>query len=237
MDFFNRINTKYPWFFQKYVRFRLNHKIKRDYSPNDFCYDLHQNDITNWKDKFYKYFKDKKIEYNNHGISMGKELLPHGVFSWYVGYFSNNINGYLRQEDEKKEDNKVITDRIQVMLTELNREEFKLEKDIVVVREIQNRHFERKLKVGDKIVDKGFLSASLDLLFRKRDEMNQSVFNNTTLIFLKVYAGTSAMYLEPVSQRNEFEILLPNSLEIEIEDIYWFLSNRIIFAKANPNKK
>jgi hypothetical protein len=165
--------------------------------------------------------------------------LPYAVFEWYSGFTYLNINPYLRGFPVKC-DATYATDRIKVMEEEIN--QFRLKENVIAIRRISNNFLNdyllnnKKLKKGTVLNDKAFLSTSLDLSFRKNPDGDNPSLDNQTLIILKVDKNTNAIYLEHISKREEFELLLPNNLDIIVEKKVRILNNRILLAKVIPKE-
>lgn len=228
------INSNYPKIFEFFVNYLIDRQIKNDYIPNNYKFFKSYEEILQWGDNYYEYFETLEQEYNKSFFS-NRELLPFSVFSWYTGYFFEKINGYLR--GQIRYDNSLfITGRIKIIKRELDN--FKLKENIVVVRRVSNIFLnnyildKKKLKIGAKMKDGAFLSTSIDLSYRKDKEGTYKPLNNETLIFIKVSRLTKAIYLEPISKRQEFELMLSNDIEIVIENFFKILTNKIIFAKT-----
>jgi hypothetical protein len=228
MMILKKFNKKFPQFFDYYLDYRLSTKIKNDYLPNNFIFFKTSEDILDWGVEYKKYFEFLKKKYDSASFFNNRELLPYGVFNWYAGNFSKNINDYLRSDINETEH--FIMKRIDVLNEEFNKNETKIKENIIVVRRISNKHLNKKLKIGTIIKDKGFLSTSIDLSFRKNNDSNYSPLNNETLIFIKVFKQTNAIYLESISKREEFELLLQNGIELQIEEKFKFLNNQILFT-------
>ena len=62
-------------------------------------------------------------------------------------------------------------------------------------------------------------------------KINKSL-ENETLMILKLKKSTCAIYLEPVSKREEYELLLKNGIEFVIERTKNILGNKIIVARC-----
>lgn len=238
MSLYSIVNREFPQIFEFVFSKFLNAQIKNDFTPNKYRFFEDVEAIKNWGSTYADYFDLKKEESfksnpNEHN------LLPYTVFKWYSGYTYLNINQYLRGFYVKC-DASYATDRIKVMEEEIN--QFRLEENIIVIRKISNDFLNdyllknKKIKKGTVLNDKAFLSTSLDLSYRKTLDGDYKPLNNETIIILKVAKNINAIYLEHVSKREEYELLLPNNLDIMIEKKVRILNNRILLAKVIPKE-
>ena len=223
--------------FERFFHFLLKRFIKNDCTPNDYtCFNT-TNEITEWGKKYFLYFEKKENESKK--ISATEDYSPYKVFQWYAGYYFENVNGILRGTNEHRilMIKEYVLKHIQTINEEL--EGFKLEKNLIVFRRIPNSLFndmcQKSKRVGKKIDlrDKGFMSTSLNLNYRINKEGQVSDLRNETFMVIKVPKGVKAIYLEPVSKREEYELLLESNLNITIERAYSLFGNKIVLAKAN----
>lgn len=230
---YNYINSKFPQIFEKFVQFILQQQIAKDFKPNNYTYFLSPNLINNWGSTHSEYLELKQKEYNNPTVEH---------LRYYAGWFYYSINLFLRTGKDKfnqTEGLEYIIRRVNGINDEIHK--FSLDENIVVVRRISNAFLRnyllngKRLKKGITISDKAFLSTSIDLSYRKNLNSDYEPLNNDTLIFIKVPKGCNALYIESVSQREEYELLLPSGLMLIIEKKYKLLNNYIIFSKIQVN--
>lgn len=238
MSLYKVINLKFPQIFESAFSKFLNNQIKNDFAPNKYRFFEDFNAIKDWGDPYAEYF-DLKKEESLRSLPFQRDISPYAVFEWYSGFTYLNINPYLRGFHVKC-DAEYATDRIEVMEEEIHR--FKLKENVVVIRRISNDFLKsyllnnKRLKKGTVLNDKAFLSTSLDLSYRKNVDGDYTPVNDETFIILKVDKGTSAIYLEHISKRKEFELLLPNDLDLVIEKKARILNNRILLVRVVPKQ-
>ena len=192
-------------------------------------------EINHWGKEYVDYFNEKEKEYNEsifYESSHNREIsYPHPVFNWYSGYYYIPINKYLRGFSSDEENK-----RIEIITNEINK--FALKQDIICVRRVSNIFFEnyllknKKPKTGVVFSDSAFVSTSLDLFYRKDNESNHRPLKNETLLVLRLKKGINAMYLEPISKREEYELLLKNEIEFVIEKTKTIFENRVVVARS-----
>lgn len=230
---------KIDFFWQRISEQKTDNFIKRlineDFIPTNHTFFIDPQEINLWGKKFAEYFNQKEKEYNEsifYESSQSRNLYPFAVLNWYCGYYYIPINKYLRgflNDDHDK-------NRIEIITNAIN--QFALEQDMVCVRRVSNAFFEkyllknRKPKTGEIFVDEAFVSTSLDMFYRKNNDSKHKSLKNETLLFLKLKKGTNAIYLEPVSQREEYELLLNREINFQIEKTKNILGNRIIVARS-----
>lgn len=227
---YNYINSKFPQIFEKFVQFILQQQITKDFKPNNYTYFLSPDFINNWGNTHSEYLELKQKEYNNTTIEH---------LQYYAGWFYDSINLFLRTGKDKfnnSDDVEYITKRINSINKELTK--FSLNENIIVVRRVSNAFLRnyllngKRLKKGITISDKAFLSTSIDLSYRKNLNSDHKPLNRETLIFIKVPKGCNCLYIESVSKREEYELLLPINLNLVIEEKYKILNNYVIFSKV-----
>ncbi|MGJ1412743.1 ADP-ribosyltransferase [Sphingobacterium thalpophilum] len=107
-----------------------------------------------------------------------------------------------------------------------------IEDNIVVLRLIHTRFLSKNIKKGMILKDKAFLSTTLNLNHRKNSEGEDLRITNVGLIFIKIPKGAKALYLEGISKKEEFEILLPQNTELLVEAAHKIFSNSVLFTKV-----
>ena len=108
---------------------------------------------------------------------------------------------------------------------------FRLKDNLIVIRRFPKSEFNPKLKKGDLYCEKGFLSTSLNLSSRLDTESNYRPINNEVLMLLKVPKGTNACYIEQISNRQEYELIIQKGKKIKIERNLRIINNRIVIGK------
>lgn len=229
MSLTSTLNDKYPQIFEYFFNRFLTEKAQDDFIPNGYQFFTDSGKIGNWGNEYLEYFLDKEKEYNRTYFD-NRDYLAHSVFAWYSGYFNHNINSFLRFQNDPSEYS-YVTKRIEVIRNEIER--FPLKENIVTLRRVANRYL-TQTKPGNVILDRGFLSTSLNLSYRMNTEGGYSPINNETVLVIKIPKGQTAIYLEPVSKRDEFELLLPDNLKLHIEAKRKILNNYILLAKVIP---
>lgn len=220
---------------EKKVNSYLKQLIEEDFIPNNYTFFTSPDEINRWGSKYVDYFDEKEKEYNESifyvSTHQSEISLPHPVFNWYCGWHYIHINNYLRGFSSDEENK-----RIDIITEEINK--FDLKQDIVCVRRVSNKFFEEyllknhKSKKGVIFSDKAFVSTSLDLFYRKDKNSDHKSLENETLMILKLKKSTCAIYLEPVSKREEYELLIKNGIEFVIERTKNIFGNKIVVARC-----
>ena len=223
------INEHFPGIFEFYFNRFINKQIINDFIPNGYLYFKDVNEIDIWGNDYIDYFNVKADEYYV-CFPNKKEHLPYGVFERYVGYDSTKINNFLRS-NLKSSENESILNQIEVLKHEMKN--LKLRDNIVTIRKLKNIHiYTKDIQTGNIISDKGFLSTSLDLNYRLSYDGEHLPIDDETIMIIKIPSGQSAIYLEPISKRQEFELLLPNNVELFVEKKIKVLNNYILLVKV-----
>lgn len=232
LDSYKIINDKiFEFIFSRF----LEKHIRRDFIPNKYTFFRTSNCIKNWGDSFHIYFEEQKEKCNK--FLGNSNLMSYSVFEFYAGYDSDLINNYLR--GYPKCDSNYVVNKINVIEEEIKK--FELRENLVVVRKLRYDIFKfkllknRKLKTGMVLSDKAFLSTSLDLSYRKNYEGNEEYSNNYVFMLLKIPKGINAVYLESISKKQEFELLLPANLDLIVEKKVRILNNRIVLVSVIDN--
>lgn len=223
---------------EQWYEFIINRLITNDFNSNCFHKVFKTSDEINvWGKKYFEYFDQKKTDFINN-FHKDREYHPITVFKWYCGYYYEKVNGTLRGVDDYqvKQLEQYTNCHIETINNELMN--FSLESNVVVMRRVSNYCFNnfltnsKSIRKGDIISDKAFLSATLNLSLRLDNEGMEKSFENETILIIKVKRGTRAIYLEPISKRNEYELLLPSNLKLQVEKKFRFLTNRIVVLKT-----
>lgn len=226
--------------FELLFNYYLRRRIKKDYIPNNYTCFYTTDEISNWATKYVEYFKTLEKTELEEKYQQACCLRPSDtlyviddVYKWYSGNYFRNINALLRGTYKFKnfED---VNKKVKILENEINK--FQLEENVIVIRRISNKFLEshllnnKKLSEGVVLYDKAFLSTSLYLYYRNGMEGGYSPLKNESIIIIKVPKNTNAVYLEPISERNEFELLLQKELRMIVEKKIKILSNYIIFT-------
>lgn len=151
----------------------------------------------------------------------------------YCGYSDNNINNWLRDNSAFCFD-KSIKDSLDNII---NR--FVINDNIIVVRRIYKASKIKNRKVGDILVDKAFLSTSLNINYRLNYQSEEEKLNNEALCIIKVPKGTKGVYiqnaLEERKRRDEYEILFNRETQLEIEYKKRIFNNYLLVLKMIKN--
>lgn len=234
-NFFKKIDFFWEKISERQVDNFIKRLINEDFTPNNHTFFIDPQEINHWGKKSTEYFNQKEKEYNEsifYESSQSRDLYPFAVFNWYCGYYYLPINKYLRGHLNDNHDK----NRIEIMTNEIN--QFGLEQEMVCVRRVSNTFFEkyllknRKSKTGVIFADEAFTSTSLDVFYRKDNDSKYKPLKNETLLFLKLKRGTNAIYLESVSQREEYELLLNRGINFQIEKTKNILGNRMVVARS-----
>ncbi|NOS92984.1 MAG: hypothetical protein HOP30_13755 [Cyclobacteriaceae bacterium] len=211
----------------------INRLIRLEFKPNNYLFYLDSAAIKEWHYKYHEYHHKVKLEYDSVDNFNNRDYLPYGILALYVGYNSLKINDLLRGKNEPcySSVKDSLINQISVLDQELKK--IKVEQNLVVIRRIPNLAFEQMIDNSREFLcDKGFLSTSLDLSYRKDNESVSAPVNNETLLIIKVPKGQTALYLEPISKREEYELLFPRNLKLIIEKRYLIINNNILITSV-----
>lgn len=209
LDSYKIINDKiFEFIFSRF----LEKHIRRDFIPNKYTFFRTSNCIKNWGDSFHIYFEEQKEKCNK--FLGNSNLMSYSVFEFYAGYDSDLINNYLR--GYPKCDSNYVVNKINVIEEEIKK--FELRENLVVVRKLRYDIFKFKL-----------------LKNRKNYEGNEEYSNNYVFMLLKIPKGINAVYLESISKKQEFELLLPANLDLIVEKKVRILNNRIVLVSVIDN--
>jgi len=217
--FFKRVRNKiFDFYFQMQLRFLL-----KSFSEDGFKYFINHKDIEKWSDGYNKKHSDMLFKINRFEAS-NEMIYERESLEYYAGYKSIEINKFLR--GERVFFPKLCNERV-VSITKCL-ENFYLHENVIVIRRIKNENWSHSIKKGKTIFEPAFLSTSLDLNFRKDIHGNFSPFKDKTILLLKVPIGTNACYIETISKRSEFELLIQRGSRFKIEKTKRFMGNRIV---------
>ncbi len=176
--------------------------------------------MDKWGETDSKYFeKSRKIEsmgyiYNESQEESRRKKELNDI-NLYCGFSDTNINNWLRDSNAHCYD-KTIKDSLDYLINS-----FIIKDDIIVIRRIYKASEVKNSKVGDILVDKAFLSTSLNINYRLNYQSEEEKLNNEALCIIKVPKGTNGVYiqnaLEKGKRRDEYEILFNRETQLEIE--------------------
>lgn len=213
---------------EKFIEYCISHRIKNDYVPNSFRYFKNTTEIEKWGRIYEPYFKLIEDEEEDNQLYHRVKTTAHLAFKYYAGEYSRLINGYLRYPTLYGNAD-LVQDHINIINGEF--EKNILYENIVVVRKIRNYFIPKTIKTGSILTDKAFLSTSIHLNYRKDYDGNIRPLDNETLIFIKVERNTKAIYMEPLSKRDEYELLLKPNVNLLVEKKYKIFNNQILFTR------
>lgn len=151
----------------------------------------------------------------------------------YCGYSDTAINNWLRDNSAFCFD-KSIKDSLDNIINSSI-----IKDDIIVVRRIYQALKVKDKRVGDVLVDKAFLSTSLNINYRLNYQSEEEKFNNEALCIIKVPKGTNGVYiqnaLEKGKRRDEYEILFNRETQLEIEYKKRIFNNYLLVLKMIEN--
>ena len=212
--------------FEYVLKMLIEAKIKKDYKLNNYKYFDSVFEIHEWNEKnaicFENLYK-KKYNYLDNSSKL------YSTIELYSGRYHEFVNDFLRDKTHYKEVPKFINETIN-NLDSIFKDSKTLE-NLIVVRRFDNVFLNDKLKRNDIFIDKGYLSSSLNLLYRLDNEGNYRVIKNEVFLILKVPRGVDAIYIEKISKRSEFELLINRSQKIKILRNIKVFYNRIVFAE------
>lgn len=213
-------------FFEFLFKEILESKIKSDFKPNNYIYFKSTNEINHWGKEFNDYFK-LKTQIGN--LKLTKEdKFEIETFKYYAGNISIQMNEILRSSKNIQK-SEFIEKKIKVLSQGISK--FELKDNVIVIRRFLKAKFNHKLKKGDTYIEKGFLSTSLNLSYRLDNKSEFRPIHNEVLMLLKVPQKTNACYIEQISKRQEYELLIQKGRRIKIEKNIKILSNRVVIGK------
>lgn len=237
-------NCEIKIFKKIYSRFllKLTHK---DFNPNNYIQVEDENQALNYFKEHLDYFRKIEDEYNYKTKYSVKNEHCYTIIKHYKGFNYIDINRFLRGEqlENNSEYNlNKIKIRIDVITKELRK--FRLPFKLIVLRRVSNHFFNKtllkgyKYKNGIKFTDKGFLSTSLSTNINYVDSKTHDYCSGKSLMIIKVPKGISALYIEPVDEKGELELLLERDLIMKTIKRIVFFSRRIYLIKIlGPSKK
>jgi len=224
-------NLKNKYFENAYSKL-LNKLIKKEF--NNYKYFIDTSKIDGWGAEYNSYFNNNKKIINSITATNESDRYEIETYEYYAGYVGEKMNRILRQEQFILFP-EVFEPRIKVLTNSLNK--FKLSDNVIVIRRIPNIKFYQKVKKGEIIQEKGFLSTSLNLFSRLDYQSEYSPIENEVLMILKIPKGTNACYIEQISKRKEYELLIQRNQKIKIIMNRKILNNRIVLGELYFKKK
>lgn len=181
--------------------------------------------IEKYIDKYYLSYYDL-VEHNNYIISNNLS----GIIQYYSMLGSYNLNDYLR--NETKYNSSFYNNFINILSNAIINSPT-IDKEFFIYRYIENNYL-KGLNIGDKIVEKGFLSCSRDMFYKNKFNADNSF--GYVLMKIKIPKNFNFLCIETISEfPKEQEILLPPNLTLKINNIYhnFFHPDVIINAKVS----
>jgi hypothetical protein len=179
--------------------------------------------INDYTEDFSEYITHLKNEYKQ--IYYNRSDHPFEILEWYAGYYSIVINEFLRG-------NKSFADTEKISVIERLINKFRIRNNIIVVRIIRNDflcdlHTDRKINRNTILKDKSFLSTSLFLKYKH----GLKIVKNAIILLIKVPAGTNALYIEKLSNRKEYELILQRETMLKVERIKKCHNNTVLLTR------
>jgi hypothetical protein len=207
-------------------------QIKTDYKLFGYRYFINSFEIKEWGSNHSKYFQ-KMICNRNNLLLSSDESFELDAINFYCGYTGRQINDVLRgmASFSGKED---LNDFIGQLDKTLNN--FKTHENVIAIRRMPCEFLPNGLRKGGRIIEKGFLSTSLNLFYRADYDGDNSLLHNEALVLIEIPKGTNAAYIEEAihieRQREEFELLLQRNLTFIVKKNIKIFSNRIVILKV-----
>ena len=175
------------------------------------------------------------LPHNNVIIDIDKnnsdnEKNPHDAIAAYCGYVHIYINRFLRNKDSNNNFAIDYIDKMNEVLVKSSTVD-----DIIVVRWVSVYDEILKKKEGEKHEENGYLSTSLLFPYiGKYDHEQQRDISNFALLIIKIPKHTRAIYVEHISKRHEYELVIDKVKTLTIERIYKkFLKPYVIVCKID----
>jgi hypothetical protein len=209
--------------------------IKKDFDPNRYRYFKNELGIKDWGITDSKYFQ-KKIHAKNNLMASESDLFELKAFDFYSGNVARQINNVLRRKISIS-GLEYLNEHIYQLENTLYK--FKVRENIVTIRRMSCLFIDNRFDKGKKIVEKCFLSTSLNLSSRVDIDGDKTLLNNEALLIIKIPEGVHAAYIEEAidenRQRKEYELLLQKDLTLHVELNLKIFSNRIILLHVSKN--
>lgn len=215
-------NKIFEWTLKKLIE----REIKKDYRLNNYKYFHSVFEINQWSEKNDICLENLSKRTNN---CLNSSLELHSTIELYSGRYHEFVNDFLRDKTHFDEVPKFINETIYNLDYILKNS--KTSENLIVVRRFDVFFFNDKLKRNEIFIDKGYLSSSLNLLYRLDIEGNYREIKNEVFLILKVPLGVNAIYIERTSRRSEYELLINRNQKIKVLRNIKVFNNRIVFAE------
>lgn len=233
----NQFSTFESNFFEYFFKKKLTQWIKKDFSPNRFNYFSNESEIRRWKNPDSDYFKnllERMCDIQTTYLENNELKL----FDLYCGFYYIPLNNRLREIEDYRPDKAKIENDIIELDKYLSK--FRTNENLIAIRRIPSEIADKSYRAGNSFQEKGFLSTSLNLMYRKNTNGVYKQINNECIMVLKIPKGTCAAYVEESipsnRQREEYELLIQRESKIHILSKYKLFSNRLILAELSNAK-
>jgi hypothetical protein len=204
----------------------LKKQIEEVFIPENYTFFLKKQDIKNWGKQHSDHFEKRLEKQQIFPFYENKDRELDEISYYTRGYSHIKLNNYLRGQPVFTNEN-YMQKKIELIESCLSK--FYINENIVAIRRIEAK-YTRKYKKGNKIKFPEFLSTTINLSNRKRNESKNELFNKEALILLKIPSGSNCAYVETVSQLEEYELLFQRGTTILIERNITVFQNRIIIG-------
>lgn len=219
------------YLFEKIFKVLMFIWSRKIFSVNNYKVFTGEQDVKIWGAKDNQFFSER-IKYRENGVACETDLMILESFDHYAGCPTFIINKILRGE-QIFGSKKYYFKYIRTITKTIN--DFSLPSNVIAVRKTESRYFE-KIKQNSSYVEKGFLSASLNIFHRPDESGHQKKIKNEAILVLMIPIGTKAVYIEEAQtiekRRKEYELLLQKGSKILIHRNFKVFSNRIILGKV-----
>lgn len=155
------------------------------------------------------------------------------TLEWYCGYYSKNINHFLRTNEPFNAWNRDF--EIEDTLKYISKIDTEMQKrslhcNLLAVRWIHSNSIQRYLgcqlsevKPGKECIERGYISASLHLHYiGEYEDSSPRKISQEILLLLKLPIGNSGIYIrKEISNRDEYEYLISRGTSFIIEKVYY----------------
>jgi len=239
------IIKKYKIKIFKKIYTRLIHKLRFN---NNYIQIEDKKQANIYFKKHIDFLSKIKYEYDFKTQQTFKNVYPHTIIKNYKGFSYIDVNRFLRGE-KLENNNEYNLNKVKLSINVITKEldKFRLPFNLIVLRRVSNSFFNKTLLKGNKykksieFIDNGFLSTSLSTDINYIDSKIHDYCSGKSLMIIKVPKGTSALYIEPIDEKGELELLLERGLIMKTVKRIIFLSRRIYLieilgsSKKKPN--
>lgn len=140
----------------------------------------------------------------------------------YKGMAYKNLNGFMREgqvqglSDDELDD---LYDTKATILGVFDARDAVLPIHLTVYRGLKKGYPDKNLKVGGILSDYAFTSVSLCPLTARRISLWDTECDSSTFMEISLPAGTPALWIEPLWDKGEYEILLPPPTVLHVSGI------------------